>query len=84
VRAGSLTAGRAETALDDLAELEIERHAHVGLVHRAWALRDNVTFYDALYVALSEALDVPLVTLDVRLAGAPGAHARVEFLPTGD
>jgi predicted nucleic acid-binding protein len=84
VRAGSLTAGRAETALDDLAELEIERHPHVGLVHRAWALRDNVTFYDALYVALSEALDVPLVTLDVRLAGAPGARARVEVLPTGD
>lgn len=83
-RAGAITAERAETALDDLVELEIERHPHAGLVHRAWALRDNVAFNDALYVVLSEALDAPLVTLDVRLAGAPGVRARVEVLPAGD
>lgn len=84
VQAGVVGAGRAEVALDDLADLEIERHAHGTLTRRAWALRHNVTFYDALYLALAEALDAPLVTLDARLAAAPGARVSVEVLLGAD
>jgi predicted nucleic acid-binding protein len=49
-------------------------------VDRAWGLRGHLTFYDALYVALAEVLDAPLVTFDARIAGAPGAVARIEVL----
>ena len=47
---------------------------------RAWELRDNVTVYDAVYVALAELLDAPLVTADSRLAKAPGIGCRIEVL----
>lgn len=76
--AGQLAAGAAEAALRDLAELEIDRWEHAPLLTRAWALRANVTIYDGLYVALAEALDAPLLTLDGRLAGAPGIVATIE------
>jgi predicted nucleic acid-binding protein len=69
-----------DTALADLAALEIERHAHGGLVDRACALRGNRSFYDALHGALAEMLDAPLVAFDARIAGSPGAAARVEVL----
>jgi len=47
-------------------------HDHGGsLAAVAWALRDNLSFYDALYVALAAALDAPLITADARLASAP-------------
>jgi predicted nucleic acid-binding protein len=45
-----------------------------------WELRDDLTAYDAVYVALAEALDATLLTLDKRLAGAPGHRARIELL----
>jgi predicted nucleic acid-binding protein len=70
-------------ALEDLTASEIHRYDHMALLSRAWQLRENVSFYDALYVALAEMLDVPLVTLDTRLAGAPGVEAVVEVLPMG-
>lgn len=79
--AGTVSAAMASGALDDLAELEIERHDHLGLLSRCWELRHNLTFYDAVYVALAEALDVPLLTFDARLASAPGIGATVEVLP---
>jgi predicted nucleic acid-binding protein len=50
------------------------------LLPRVWELRHNLTAYDAVYVALAEALDATLVTRDQRLAQAPGHHARVELL----
>jgi len=50
------------------------------LADRAWELRDNVSFYDALYVALAESLDAPLVTVDARLAQAPGPRCVVEVV----
>jgi predicted nucleic acid-binding protein len=53
---------------------------HRALLSRAWQLRAKVTFYDGLYVALAELLEVPLVTLDARLAGSPGVRADVEVL----
>ena len=67
----------AQGALFDLARFPLRRAAHVGLLDRAWALRENVSFYDALYVALAERLDEPLLTLDARLASAHGVLAEV-------
>jgi len=56
------------------------RHAHGPLTGLAWTLRDNLTFYDALYVALAATLDVPLVTADARLAAAPRLPCAVEVI----
>jgi predicted nucleic acid-binding protein len=78
--ADELPARTARAALEDLAELPMRRVGHVGLLERAWALRNNVSFYDGLYVALAEILDLPLVTLDGRLAGAAGVRAEIEVL----
>lgn len=64
--------GDAERALQRWARLGVRRHAVVGLLPRIWELRDNVTAYDATYVALAEALSCPLLTGDARLAAAPG------------
>jgi len=77
VRANAMTAARASTALDDFAELDVERYEHGPLLPRIWALRANLTAYDAAYVALAEALEVPLLTTDVKLAGAPGILCEV-------
>lgn len=80
VRRGELSPDEAEDALWELDEMPLRRISHELLVHHAWTLRDNVTFYDALYVALAEMLDEPLVTLDERLARS-GVQAKVEVLP---
>ena len=77
VARGEVTPDAADEALFDLARFPLRRAAHVGLLDRAWALRENVSFYDALYVALAERLDEPLLTLDARLATAPGVAAEV-------
>ena len=77
---GELSADSARAALDDLAELPIRRAGHRGLLQRAWALRENVTFYDGLYVALAERLDLPVLTLDGRLAKAAGVRATIRTL----
>ena len=63
--------------MEDLADLPIDRHAHTILLPRIWQIRGNLTAYDAVYIALAEALDAPLVTCDDRLAAAPGHSARV-------
>ena len=78
---GHLDPRRAELALADLLVLPLERVAAVRLVPRCWALRDNLTVYDAAYVALAEAFDAPLLTADARLARAPGPRCTVEVLP---
>ena len=78
--AGHLPGRRAEQALVDLADLPLRRAAHRTLVPRCWALRENVTIYDASYVALAEVLDVVLVTADARLSRAPGLRCQVEVL----
>jgi predicted nucleic acid-binding protein len=80
VRRGALDAGIAGEALWQLAEMPLRRVSHDVLVHYAWALRENVSFYDALYLALAEMLGEPLLTFDARLARA-GVRARVELLP---
>jgi len=65
---------------DDVHRTLKMRAGHLALLGRAWELRANVSFYDGLYVALAERLSLPLVTLDARLAKAPGIRASIEPL----
>lgn len=80
VRAGEVAAGRAGEALADLTDLDLYRHAHLDFLARAWELRDNLTAYDAIYIALAEALDAKLVTCDGPMGAAPGHAARIEVI----
>jgi predicted nucleic acid-binding protein len=80
VRAGEVSADRAAEAIEDLIDLDLHRHAHLDLLTRAWKLRENVTAYDAMYVALAEALDARVVTCDTPVAKAPGHRARIEVI----
>jgi predicted nucleic acid-binding protein len=68
----------AEQAIDDLRSWPAERFGHRPLLARAWELRDSVSGWDAMYVALAEALDATLLTLDRRLASAPGPRCAIE------
>ncbi|HUF71241.1 MAG TPA: type II toxin-antitoxin system VapC family toxin [Longimicrobiales bacterium] len=77
-RAGELSSRRGRAALEDLAAFRIERYPHHLFLERVWTLRANATAYDACYLALAEALDAPLLTMDRRLAGVPGHAATVE------
>jgi predicted nucleic acid-binding protein len=78
VREGTLTSKRAEEAIEDLAALRITRYAPVLLLQRIWRLRQNLSVYDAAYVALAEKLQAPLITRDQRIAAAPGHTAKIE------
>jgi len=80
VREGELDPASAAAALESLRSLDLERHAHEPLLDRVWALRDNLTAYDAVYVALAEALDATLLTCDGRLARAPAVSPRVKLV----
>lgn len=71
---------RAVSAIDDLQQLDLFRYPHGPLLHRVWELRSNLTPYDAVYVALAEALQTVLVTCDARIARAPGLHCAVQVL----
>jgi predicted nucleic acid-binding protein len=82
-RADALSDDRAHDARVDFAELAVIRYPHEPLADRVWDLRQNLTPYDAVFVALAEALGAPLVTCDARLAAAPELRAGVElFAPT--
>jgi predicted nucleic acid-binding protein len=78
VRTGEVSPARAAQAMADLADLDLHRHPHVDLPARAW--RENVTAYDAMYVALAAALDASLVTCDRPLASAGGHGAVIEVI----
>ena len=80
VRGGEISARKAGAALDDLLEMRLQKVPHRHLIDRAWELRDNVSFYDGLYVALAEALDAPLLTLDGKLSRASGLRTEVELI----
>ena len=77
---GEIDGERGRMALADLADFPLNRYPHEFLLPRIWDLRQNLTAYDAVYVALAEALDAPLLTRDRRLATAPGHRARVEVV----
>ncbi|HXW04391.1 MAG TPA: type II toxin-antitoxin system VapC family toxin [Vicinamibacterales bacterium] len=80
VRAGEVSPDRAAEAIADLADLDLHRHAHLDLLMRAWKLREDITAYDGMYVALAEALDALIVTCDKPLSKASGHRARIELI----
>jgi predicted nucleic acid-binding protein len=75
-----IDAERGLAALADLADFPIRRYPHGFLLPRVWELRNNLSAYDAVYVALAEALDAPLLTRDRRLAAAAGRHSPIELV----
>ncbi len=80
VAAGDLEATNGEAALMALPALVVERFPHGTLARAAWRLRNNLSYYDALYVALAARLGAPLMTTDKRLANAPGLPCTVEVI----
>lgn len=74
---GLISDDQAAQAHADLLDLPIELWPYEPLASRAWALRSNLTTYDATYIALAELLGLPLITLDRRLANAPGLRCEV-------
>jgi predicted nucleic acid-binding protein len=77
---GQIEPGRCRDALTDLSDFPLHRYPHDVLLPRVWELRSNLTAYDAVYVALAEALDASLLTRDRRLAAASGHRARVDLV----
>lgn len=75
-----ISAARGKQALQDHVALNIKRAEHRDFLERVWVLRDSITAYDAAYVVLAEALDVPLITCDAKLARSHGHEARIELL----
>lgn len=74
---GALTGRRLSDAVNDLGSLPLARCPVAPLMRRAYELRQNVTPYDACYLALAEFMECDLLTLDTRLAAAPGVSCRV-------
>lgn len=80
---GTLDSSQALQAVDDLLELPLVVYPTGRLLRRAWALRDNITTYDACYAALAELLGCPLLTADARLSRAPGLNCTIEVVESG-
>ena len=78
VREGTLARKRAEEAMEDLIAVRVTRYAPVLLLNRIWQLRQNLSAYDAAYVALAEELEAPLIMRDQRIAAAPVHAATIE------
>ena len=76
---GLLSAARGELALRQWRALDVERYSHEPFLDRVWQLRDNVSAYDAAYVALAEALSTVLVTGDGHFLRTPGLPIRIEL-----
>ncbi|MGI5220054.1 type II toxin-antitoxin system VapC family toxin [Nocardia sp. CA-290969] len=80
-RRGMIDDAAAAIGLRMLGTLVDHRYSHHGwLASEAWALRHTITFYDALYVALAQRLDIPLLTCDEKLSKAPGLPCRIELV----
>ena len=77
---GDLDERRAKLAIADLRSLRVDRVPHLPLLDRCWDLRANFTAYDAIYVALAEAMAVALLTADSALANAPGPRCPIEVM----
>jgi predicted nucleic acid-binding protein len=79
VREGTISANRAELAIEDLLDLRITRYPHFLLLPRIWQLRHNLSAYDTAYVVLAEKLGARLVTRDGRLAATSGHAVAIEL-----
>jgi predicted nucleic acid-binding protein len=73
-----LSTQRASQALSDLCDMRMDRIPHRELIGRCWELRNNLSIYDASYVAVAELFDAVLLTVDSRLARASGARCQIE------
>jgi predicted nucleic acid-binding protein len=80
VRNKTISAQRGQEALEDLRDLPLSRYPHDFLLPRIWELRETLTAYDAVYVALAELLAARLLTCDGKIASAPGHDAKVEVV----
>lgn len=80
VRKNTLTSTRAMAAFSDLSSLRLTRYEHGPLLNRAFELRDNVTIYDAVYLALAEALNAEFITRDKALKNVPECKAKVRVI----
>lgn len=78
---GQVDVGAAWGALDRWRRVGMTRYPVAGLLERIWELRDNVSAYDASYIALAEGLDCALLTADARLARAPGSRCPITVVP---
>jgi predicted nucleic acid-binding protein len=78
VSRGEITPRRGATSLELFASFPIRRYSHEPLLSRIWFLRDNLTAYDAAYVALAEGLQATLLTRDDRIGRAAGHRAKIE------
>lgn len=83
VRLGEITQDRASDARVDFGDLTLMRYPHAPLADAIWALRDNLTAYDAAFVTLADALGVPLITCDAKLASAASGRVDVELFEQG-
>jgi predicted nucleic acid-binding protein len=82
LRSKKINLRRAALALSDLAAIHLDRAPHRPLLLRCWELRNNLTIYDAAYIALAEALEVPFLTSDRRLSRSPNLRCVVEVIST--
>jgi predicted nucleic acid-binding protein len=80
VLAGRLDFGRSEQALRQLREISVDLFPFEPYLRRVWELRENLSVYDAWYVALAEGLETVLITADSRLANAPGPRCLVRLI----
>jgi predicted nucleic acid-binding protein len=81
--AGDASRARVGEAVADLLDMPLERYGHLGLIPRIWELHENVSAYDATYIALAEAIaedGAPLLTADARLARAADAYTAVRIV----
>ena len=80
VRDKMITVQRGQDALEDLGDLPLNRYPHEFLIPRVWEIRATLSAYDAVYVALAELLDAPLLTCDGKIASSKGHYANVEVV----
>ncbi len=80
---GAISAQKAESALADIIDMDIDLREFVPYVRRAWELRHNTSAYDAWYIAIAEENDCQLVTGDLRLSAVPGVRCEIVTPPRG-
>jgi predicted nucleic acid-binding protein len=79
VREATVSAQRADQAIDDLLNLRVTRYPHFVFLPHIWQLRHNLSAYDAAYVSLTEKLGATLITRDARLVSASARSVSIEL-----